>query len=89
LFRALHLGRVSETALNTSSIRRLVKRAAQSLGVEAGAVKGLSGHSMRDGAAQDMLAARFDALAIMQAGGWETTTVLPRYVEKRPDAGAA
>jgi hypothetical protein len=44
---------------------------------------------MRVGAAQDMLAARFDALAIMQAGGWETTTVLPRYVEKRPDAGAA
>jgi integrase/recombinase XerD len=81
LFRALHRGRVSETAFHTSSIRRLVKRAAQSAGVEEGAVKGLSGHSMRVGAAQDMLVAGFDALAIMQAGGWKTTAVLLRYVE--------
>jgi integrase len=81
LFRALHLRRVSETALDTSSIRRLIKRAAQSVGVEESAVKGLSGHSMRVGAAQDMLVAGFDALAIMQAGGWKTTAVLLRYVE--------
>jgi integrase len=81
LFRALHLRRVSETALNTSSIRRLIKRAAQSAGVEGSAVNGLSGHSMRVGAAQDMLVANVDALAIMQAGGWKTTAVLLRYVE--------
>jgi hypothetical protein len=36
---------------------------------------------MRVRAVQDMLVAGFDALAIMQAGGWETTTVLLRYVE--------
>jgi len=81
LFRALHLRRVSESALHTSSIRRLVKRAAQAAGVEGDAVKGLSGHSMRVGAAQDMLVAGFDALAIMQAGGWKTAEVLLRYVE--------
>jgi integrase len=81
LFRALHLRRVSETGLDTSSIRRPIKRAAQSAGVEHDAAKGLSGHSMRVGAAQDMLVAGFDALAIMQAGGWKTTAVLLRYVE--------
>ena len=81
LFRALHLGRVSQRGLHLSSIRRLVKRAAQSVGIGEGTVKGLSGHSMRVGAAQDMLVAGFDALAIMQAGGWKSTNVLLRYVE--------
>ena len=41
----------------------------------------LSGHSMRIGAAQDMLVAGFDALAIMQAGGWKSPSVVLRYVE--------
>jgi integrase len=61
LFRALHLRRVSETGLDTSSIRRLIKRAAQSVGVEGSADMRFSGHSMRVGAAQDMLVAGFDA----------------------------
>lgn len=81
LFRSLHLGRLSECALDTSSIRRLVKRAAKRAGVEAPIACDLSGHSMRVGAAQDMLVAGFDAVAIMQAGGWKTTAVLLRYVE--------
>jgi hypothetical protein len=36
---------------------------------------------MRIGAAQDMLIAGFDALAIMQAGGWKLANVVLRYVE--------
>ena len=36
---------------------------------------------MRIGAAQDMLVAGFDQLAIMQAGGWKTANVVLRYVE--------
>lgn len=81
LFRSLHLGRISDKGLNTSSIRRLVKRAARWAGVDEKRSVGLSGHSMRVGAAQDMLVAGFDALAIMQAGGWKSTSVLLRYVE--------
>jgi integrase/recombinase XerD len=42
----------------------------------------LSGHCMRVGAAQDMLVAGFDALAIMQAGGWKSANIVLRYVEK-------
>jgi integrase len=41
-----------------------------------------SGHSMRIGAAQDMMVAGFDILAIMQAGGWTTPHVVARYVER-------
>jgi hypothetical protein len=43
--------------------------------------KQLSGHSMRIGATQDMLVVGFDALAIMQAGGWKSANVVLRYVE--------
>jgi integrase/recombinase XerD len=42
---------------------------------------GLFGHSMRIGAAQDVLVAGFDALAIMQAGGWKSANVVLRYIE--------
>jgi hypothetical protein len=36
---------------------------------------------MRVGAAQDMMVTGFDMLAIMQAGGWKTATVVARFVE--------
>jgi integrase/recombinase XerD len=78
VFRALHLRRVLDTHMATSSIRRLIKRAAAAAGINEDSRNGLSGHSMRIGAAQDMLVAGFDALAIMQAGGWKTTAVLLR-----------
>jgi integrase/recombinase XerD len=82
LFRALHLRRAADHALDTCSVRRLVKRAAQRAPIERELANNLSGHSMRVGAAQDMMVAGFDALAIMQAGGWRTPNVLLRYVEK-------
>lgn len=81
LFRSLHLARLADLALTTSSIRRLVKRATGRAGVAPDTATGLSGHSMRIGAAQDMLVAGFDALAIMQAGGWKSANVVLRYVE--------
>jgi integrase/recombinase XerD len=81
LFRSVHRARPAETPLNVSSVQRLVKRAAKRAGVPYEVVKGLSGHSMRIGAAQDMMVAGFDSLAIMQAGGWKTQHVLLRYVE--------
>lgn len=81
LFRSLHLGRLPDDPLVTSSIRRLIKRAAERAGLGRSTSSALSGHSMRVGAAQDMLLAGFDALAIMQAGGWKSANVVLRYVE--------
>jgi len=81
LFRSLHLQRLYDSPLTTSSIRRLVKRATNRAGLPPSVSSELSGHSMRVGAAQDMLVAGFDALAIMQAGGWKSATVVLRYVE--------
>jgi integrase len=81
LFRSLHLGRLSDGPLSTSAIRRLVKRATGRSGIAPHTAVALSGHSMRIGAAQDMLVAGFDALAIMQAGGWKSANVVLRYIE--------
>jgi integrase/recombinase XerD len=81
LFRGLHLNRPSHGPLATSSIRRLIKRATARAGFSAEVAAELSGHSMRIGAAQDMMVAGFDALAIMQAGGWRSANVVLRYVE--------
>lgn len=36
---------------------------------------------MRIGAAQDMMVAGFDAIAIMQTGDWRSPSVVLRYVE--------
>ncbi|MCL5776851.1 site-specific integrase [Limibaculum sp. FT325] len=81
LFQGLHLGRPSGRQLETCSIRRLVKRAAQNADIPEPMADRLSGHSMRVGAAQDMMVSGFDTLAIMQAGGWKKPDVVLRYVE--------
>ena len=80
LFRGLHTGCIGQTPLETSSIRRLMKAAARRAGLHNEARR-LSGHSMRVGAAQDMLVAGIDTLAIMTAGGWKNVEVVSRYVE--------
>jgi integrase len=76
VFRALHLKRPYDGTLETSSIRRIIKRATRRAGFDAIIANELSGHSMRVGAAQDMMVAGFDALAIMQAGGWKSANVV-------------
>jgi integrase len=81
LFRSLHMHRIADGPLATSSIRRLIKRATLRVGLNPSLSADLSGHSMRIGAAQDMMVAGFDALAIMQAGGWKSANVVLRYVE--------
>lgn len=81
LFQGLHTRKLSGMPLSTSAIRRLVKRAAMRAGLAQDEAERISGHSMRVGAAQDMMVAGLDHIAIMQAGGWKTVDVVARYVE--------
>lgn len=81
LFQSLHTRKLSEKPLSTSAIRRLVKRAAMRADRGRSEATSMSGHSMRVGAAQDMMIAGLDHIAIMQAGGWKTVDVVARYVE--------
>lgn len=80
LFQGLHTRKLSGQHLNTASIRGIVKRVAEIAKLDQEA-KHLSGHSMRIGAAQDMMVVGIDQIAIMQAGGWKNANVLGRYVE--------
>jgi integrase len=81
LFQGLHTRKLSGKPLSTSAIRRLVKRAAMRADLACNEAGDMSGHSMRVGAAQDMMIAGLDHIAIMQAGGWKTVDVVARYVE--------
>ncbi len=81
LLRGVRGDAIGVTSLDTSTIRRLIKRAARRAGIDTGVTSRLSGHSMRVGAAQDMMVAGFDSVAIMQSGGWKTPHVVLRYVE--------
>lgn len=81
LFRGLHTRAISTSHLETSSIRRILKASAKRAGLLEEA-RNLSGHSMRVGAAQDLLILGYDTLAIMTAGGWRNAEVVARYVEQ-------
>jgi integrase/recombinase XerD len=60
----------------------MIKNAAKREGLVPSVVDEFSGHSMRVGAAQDLLKMGFDTAAIMRAGGWKSATTLSRYLEK-------
>jgi hypothetical protein len=42
----------------------------------------VTGHSLRVGMAQDLVAADLDVASVMQAGGWSTPRMVARYTEK-------
>jgi integrase len=82
LFRGLRLGHLSTGHMETSSVRRLIKESARRARLGHDVVSGLSGHSMRVGAAQDLMTSGHDTVAIMTAGGWRNVEVVARYCEK-------
>ena len=81
IFRAVRNNYVSTKGLHPYSINRIIKQAAIKANLPPENIENLSGHSLRVGAAQDMMASGFDILPIMRAGGWKTTNVVARYIE--------
>lgn len=82
LFCPIHQGKMIDRCLETTTARRVIKEAAQRCGLRADQVASFSGHSMRVGAAQDLLQRGFDTAAIIRAGDWKSVYVLARYLEK-------
>ncbi|WP_304438364.1 tyrosine-type recombinase/integrase [Erythrobacter sp. AP23] len=82
LFCPIYQNKVIDRCLETTTVRRVIKEAAQRCGLRQDQVASFSGHSMRVGAAQDLLKRGFDTAAIMRAGGWKSVNVLARYLEK-------
>ena len=82
LFRSVGKGgRVGER-LHPCQVPRIFKAMARTAGLPATVVAGLSGHSARVGAAQDMVAAGIELPAILQAGRWKSTAMVSRYGER-------
>ena len=70
------------SALGESRIPRIYKSLAKAAGLPEGAVQDISGHSMRVGAAQDLLNQGASLPQIMVRGGWSKTDTVMRYVQK-------
>jgi hypothetical protein len=64
------------------SIAQTFKRVAEFLGRTEDEKKQVSGHSIRVGATQGMLALNIDLASVMQAGRWKTTVMPMRYGEE-------
>ena len=82
LFRSVDKGGKIGERLDPSQVPRIFKGMAQRAGLPAAVVQGLSGHSARVGAAQDMIAVGIELPAILQAGRWKSTAMVNRYGER-------
>lgn len=80
LFRPFRNGVLLANDLHPIVVGRVLKSAAARAGLPEETIRRLSGHSMRVGAAQDLMIAGRDLLQIMTAGGWTSVNVVGRYV---------
>lgn len=81
LFCGIYRGKPIDRPLGTTKVKLIIKEALAAAGLPPEDVAAFSGHSLRVGAAQDLLCAGFDTAAIMRAGGWKSVNVLGRYLE--------
>ena len=82
LFRSLSRTDKLGESLDPSQIPRIFKAMARAAGLPEDVAAGLSGHSARVGATQDMIASGIELAAILQAGRWKTTAMVNRYGER-------
>ena len=80
IFRRVRGDKVGEGALHPYTVNRILKNIALRAGLPTETIQDLSGHSMRVGAAQDMVTSGMGVLPIMRAGGWRTLNVVIQYV---------
>lgn len=69
-------------ALTTMSVNRIFKKRAKLIGINENDVRYISGHSTRVGSAQDLLGKGASLPQIMLAGGWKSTDIVMKYIEK-------
>lgn len=69
-------------SLTGAQIGRIFKRLASSAGIDKQSVSQISGHSIRVGAAQDLLLSGATLPQIMAKGGWTKVDSVMRYIEK-------
>lgn len=67
--------------IGIGQINRIYKKIARKAGLDESVIEGISGHSMRVGAAQDLLNSGAIMPIIMQRGRWSKTDTVMRYLE--------
>ena len=67
--------------LHADIVADIFKRAGKWIGLPVEEVAAISGHSIRVGATQDLLALNIDLASVMQAGRWKSTHMPMRYGE--------
>ena len=82
LFRSVGKGGRIGERLHPCQVPRIFKAMACDAGLPDAVAAGLSGHSPRVGAAQDMIAAGIELPAILHAGRWKSTAMVNRYGER-------
>jgi site-specific recombinase XerD len=69
LFCLIYHLKAINRSLSTDTVKSMIKSAAKQAGLGHAEIEAVSGHSLRVGAAQDLLCAGHDTAAIMPAGG--------------------
>lgn len=82
ILRGLKINDQVTTGLTGAQIGRIFKGLATKAGIDSLSVKNISGHSIRIGAAQDLLISGATLPQIMAKGGWTKVDTVMRYVER-------
>ncbi len=69
-------------SLSREQVNRIMKKLGREAGFPAETVKTMSGHSLRVGAAQDLLASGASMAMIMHRGRWSKSDTVMRYLEQ-------
>lgn len=80
LFCPIYQDTPVDRSLSDTTVKRVIRNAARRC-CDPETARAFSGHSMRVGAAQDLLKRGLDTAGIMRAGGWKSVNVLARYLE--------
>jgi len=82
VLRGVNLGNKISKSLGEGQISRIYKKIARSAGLDEKLILEISGHSLRVGAAQDLLKSGATLPQIMVKGGWTKPDTVVRYTEK-------
>lgn len=81
LFRGINKGNHLSDGLDASQINRIYKKLASRCEMPCEMIKNISGHSLRVGAAQDLLLSGASLPLIMSRGRWSRADTVMRYIE--------